>query len=242
MLLDRRLFLAASAALGATPTANATDDAGPIIQHQAQALYDAVGSGQAEIWRTYLHANAICTDEEGSVSTKDQMLTQIAPLPAGISGNITVTEFHAHRTGSIIVANYVSDEHETYHGAQLHCQYRNTDTWISTPQGWRLLAMQTMALRIDPPEMALTSAQWDDYVGRYKLSDDVTYEITRTPDGAQGQQTGGHPRPLKAEVRDALFNPGRPRYRFIFPRDATGRITGMIERREAWEMVWTRLA
>jgi len=34
--------------------------------------------------------------------------------------------------------------------------------------------------------------------------------------------------------------PGKPRYRKIFPRDAAGKITGFAERREAWDIVWTR--
>jgi hypothetical protein len=242
MLLDRRLFLAAAAAASAAPATHSTDDPAATIQRQAQALYDAVGSGQAAVWTNFLHENASCTDEEGNVSTKAQMVAQVTGLPSGISGNITVMDFHAHRTGNIIVANYVSDEHENYFGARLHCQYRNTDTWLSTPHGWRLLAMQTMALRTDPPDVSLTPSQWDDYAGRYKLSDDVSYEITRTAGGVQGQQTGGRARPLKAEARDVLFNPGRPRYRFVFPRDADGRITGMNERREAWDIVWTRLS
>ena len=37
-----------------------------------------------------------------------------------------------------------------------------------------------------------------------------------------------------------LFVPGRPRYRYVLLRDAAGRITGMAQRREAWDLVWKR--
>jgi hypothetical protein len=174
------------------------------------------------------------------VSTKAELVAQIQPLPAEVSGVLATQDFQAHRTGDVIVCTYVIDEHETYHGAQLHCQYRNTATWLSTAEGWKLLGVQSIALRTDPPEIPLSSAQLNEYAGVYRLSADTTYTITRSADGLTGQQTGGHVRPLKVEVRDLLFNPGRPRYRYVFMRDAHGRIDRVIERREAWDMVWMR--
>jgi hypothetical protein len=37
-----------------------------------------------------------------------------------------------------------------------------------------------------------------------------------------------------------LFSPGRPRYRYVFTRDGAGRVDKMFERREQWDIVWTR--
>ena len=37
-----------------------------------------------------------------------------------------------------------------------------------------------------------------------------------------------------------LFVPGQPRYRYVFLRGPDGRITGFAQRREAWDIVWTR--
>jgi hypothetical protein len=99
-----------------------------------------------------------------------------------------------------------------------------------------------MALRTDPAELTLPARKLREYPGTYRLSDDVAYAITLRDGALYGQQTGGRERPLKAEVADMFFNPGRPRYRFIFMRDAHTRIDRMIERREAWDMVWTREA
>jgi hypothetical protein len=59
--------------------------------------------------------------------------------------------------------------------------------------------------------------------------------------GLEGQQTGRKAEILKAEVADVLFVPGKPRYRKVFLRGANGRITGFAERREAWDLVWTRV-
>jgi hypothetical protein len=196
-------------------------------------LNDAITYGRAEVWARYLHDNAVFTDEEGAVSDKAAMVAQIQPLPAGISGNLSTQDFRAHRFDDIIVCTYIIDERETYHSAQLHCQYRNTVTWVSTHDGWKLISGQSLALRTDPPEFALTPAQQQDYVGVYRLSGDTTFTITRGDGGLSGQQNGARARVLKAEVLDLLFSPGRPRYRYVFMRDAHGRVDRMIQRRDS---------
>jgi hypothetical protein len=53
----------------------------------------------------------------------------------------------------------------------------------------------------------------------------------------------GHPdRFFLPEVRDVFFEPGQPRTRRIFERDAQGRITGFADRREERDIVWKRIS
>jgi hypothetical protein len=59
--------------------------------------------------------------------------------------------------------------------------------------------------------------------------------------GLEGQEAGRPAEVLRAELPDLLFVPGKPRYRKIFQRGSGGRIIGFAERREAWDLVWTRL-
>jgi hypothetical protein len=68
----------------------------------------------------------------------------------------------------------------------------------------------------------------------------IAYEIRRNGDALEGQQTGRKSEELRAEAPDVLFVPGRPRYRYVFLRDAGGKITGLAQRREAWDLVWKR--
>ena len=98
-----------------------------------------------------------------------------------------------------------------------------------------------LALRTDPPAVQLTPQQMQEYVGRYALTPAIAYEIRLKDGGIEGQQTGRKAEPLRAEVKDMLFVPGKPRYRKVFQRDSQGRVTGFAERREAWDIVWTRL-
>jgi hypothetical protein len=37
--------------------------------------------------------------------------------------------------------------------------YRNTDTWLRDGTGWHLLAYQALALRTDPPSIALSETE-----------------------------------------------------------------------------------
>jgi uncharacterized protein DUF4440 len=221
-------------------SARAADD-GAVLRRQTQELMDAVTYGKAAVWERLLDEKARYTDEEGNVSTKAQMVAQTKPLPAGVSGTIAVTDFVATLHGDVAVTTWVADEHESYHGHELHCRYRTTDTWKRTPDGWRLIGSQVLALRTDPPAMPLPAARRAEYCGRYALTPEIAYEIRCGGDELEGQQTGRKAEELKAEAPDVLFVPGKPRYRKIFERGADGKITGFAERREAWDLVWKRV-
>jgi hypothetical protein len=219
----------------------AAEDTATILQRKTQALLDAVTSGDAKVWQRDLDDRAIFTDEGGQLFSKAQMVEQIKPLPAGVSGQLQVIDFKAVVQGSVAVTAYVADEHETFHGHALHCQYRSTDTWIKTGSSWKQISGQTLALRTDPPAIELPAKQVAEYCGKYELSPGIQYEIRCTGSTMEGQQTGRPAKPLRVEAPDVLFIPDQPRYRRVFQRDASGHITGFAERREAWDLVWKRL-
>ncbi|HVR40163.1 MAG TPA: DUF885 family protein [Thermoanaerobaculia bacterium] len=218
--------------------AKKSDDVAALLEQQTQELVDAVGSGDANVWNRYLDDRVTITAEDGTVYSKAQMVGDIRPLPQGVSGAIKVTDFHAVVHGDVATTTYVDDEDETYYGHALHCQYRTTDTWKQTSDGWRLIASQVLALRTDPPAIATAT---DVYVGKYTLTPEITYEIRQKDGKLEGQRAGRPAETLLVEAPDVLFVPGKPRYRKIFQRDAGGKITGFAERREAWDLVWTRV-
>jgi Domain of unknown function (DUF4440)/Domain of unknown function (DUF3471) len=225
----------------ATQAAPEGGDVSAVLQRQTQEMMDAITYGKADVWDRYLDAKAVYTTEDGTIQTKAQVVEGTKPLAEGVSGSIKVIDFQATVHGPVAVTNYVSDEHENYHGHKLHCQYRSTDTWLKTPAGWRLIAGQVLALRTDPPAIPLTPHQVDEYVGRYALTPTITYEIRRHGDGLEGQQNGRQAEPLRMEAPDVLFVPGKTRYRKIFQRASDGHVTGFAERREAWDLDWKRL-
>ena len=231
---------AAFFALLVAPTARAVESDAAILQRQSQELFDAIALGRAAVWEKYLDPAVVYVDENGKVSGKKEMVDGIKPLPEGVSGTIRVTEFRSSPHGDVVVTTHVEDEHETYHGHALHCRYRTTDTWRKTRDGWRLLAAQVLALRTDPPAIALPTEKTGEYLGRYELAPGIAYEIRRRGNGLEGQQAGRPAEELRVEAPDVLFVPGKPRYRYVFQRDAGGKVTGLAQRREAWDLVWKR--
>lgn len=240
--ITRIAVLGAAVGLGAGRPAAAADDVSGILRRQTQELVDAIATGSAAVWDRYLDKDLRYIDESGKVLTKKEMVDGTKPLPPGVSGTIRVTEFDAVVHGNVAVATYVNDEDEDFHGHKVHCQYRSTDTWKKTPKGWRLIAGQVLALRTDPPSVPLPAVLKEEYCGRYALTPEISYEIRCAGDqDLEGQQTGRKAEVLRAEAPDVLFVPGRPRYRKVFLRGPDGRVTGFAERREAWDIVWTRV-
>jgi hypothetical protein len=235
------LGLLALAAFFPARPARAAEEVEGLLRRQTQELFDAITAGTPAVWERYLDPQAIYTSEDGTVSSKAQMVADVKPLPPGVSGTIEVTGFRAVVRGTVAVTTHVEDEHEDYHGHKLHCQYRTTDTWMKTPAGWRLVAGQVLALRTDPPAIHPDRALLAEYCGRYALTPEITYEIRCKDGGLEGQQTGHPAEVLKVEAPDVLFVPGKPRYRKVFARGPDGRIRGFAERREAWDLDWKRL-
>jgi hypothetical protein len=233
----KRFALAVLAML--VPVAAHADD-GDLLKAKMQTLMDAVAPGDRTPWQATLDQRFVATDENGEVFSHDQEIAAIAPLPKGSSGNIKVTDWTARFFGDTAVTTEVDDEHEDFHGQKLHALYRATATWIKKAGDWKLVGLQTMALQQDPPAAALPDAMLQSYVGRYRAGPDYTYTITKDGGRLYGATNDGKQAEIKAELADVLFTPGQPRTRKIFTRDAAGKITGFVSRREERDVVFKR--
>lgn len=215
--------------------------AASVLHRQTQELLDAVSRGDTAPWRRYLHERVVFTDENGTRLDRAQLIAQTAPLPPDVGGSITATDFAVEFFGNVAVATYVDDEHERFHGQELHALYRTTDTWIKDGTDWKMIASQVLALQQDPPAITLSSQLLDAYVGRYSLAPDYVYSISRDSLGLVGRVNEGRPQRLLAEAGDVLFVPAQPRTRKLFRRNADGEITGFVSRREGRDLVFVRL-
>jgi hypothetical protein len=221
--------------------AAAADDTAAILQRQTQELLDAIVPGDRGPWTRYLDDEIVYSAEDGSRKSKTQLVDEIRPFPKDVGGTIRITGFRTIVRPPMAVATYVLEEEERYFGQTIHARYMSTDTWIRKGSEWRLVAVQVTALRDDPPAVTLPASTLDQYVGTYALTPEVSYSIRRDGDALVGQRTGRKPETLKAELADCFFVPGDPRIRKIFRRDADGRITGFVERRETWDILWRRV-
>jgi Domain of unknown function (DUF4440) len=237
---SRRSFIggAGVAIFASSAIARGSDD----LHEITQALADALAPGRAELWLRWTHPDFVISDENGARIERKQFLSDMRPLPLGASGTLKVVDFFAKRIGDTQVTTYALDELERYHGEELRARYRQTDTWIRTTSGWRLIAAQVIALRTDPPAVELSAKLWDDYAGRYRLPDGLELEIAANGGSATLRKSNGMVRPLKAELADLLFIPGEPRIRYLIGRDTDGRVVRLMQRRESWDLIWDRVS
>jgi hypothetical protein len=227
------LFLIVSAAARA--------DDSSAMHAKMQALMDSLVPGDRAPWIATLDRRFVQIDENGEVSNYDQSIAQVTPLPKGASGHIDVTEWKVNVFGDSAVTTHLDDEHEDFHGQHLHALYRVTATWLRESGGWKLVAMQSIALRQDPPSVPLPEKLMAQYPGHYRAGPDYIYTITQKDGRLYGATNDGKPVEIRAELADVLFTPGQPRSRKIFTRDAKGGITGFLSRREERDVVFTRM-
>jgi hypothetical protein len=221
------------------PIAAHADDAA-VLKAKVQVLMDSLVPGDKTPWRKTLDPAYVAIDENGEVTDHDQSIAEIVPLPKGSSGTIAVTEFKAHFFGDSAVTTGLDDEHEDFHGQKLHALYRFTASWAKKAGDWKLTAMQTIALRQDPPAVALSTSQLQSYVGRYRAGPDYAYTISLKDGHLFGAVNDGKQVEQKAELADVLFTPGQPRTRKIFQHDASGKVTGFLSRREERDVVFKK--
>ena len=231
------LTVAMLAALAAPALA---DNRVQITQYEQQ-LSDAITNGMPTVWDKYLDPDVIYAEEDDTYKGKDELIKEVRPLPQGLGGEIKVELLSYHEDGDTAVALFRQHEIERYYGQTIHASYLLSTVWKKRADGWRQTEGQVLAEKTDPPSIATRASDLRKFVGTYKLEDsEPSFTITLTDGKLMGGRTGKAPSEWDAETRDVFFIKGDPRIRKIFRYDATGRVTGFIERRESWDIVWNK--
>jgi hypothetical protein len=229
-----------------TPAGPQTDaktaDITTALRAKDQALLDAIAPGDRKPWDAALAPDAIYVDESGAIMHRAEFLEQLVPLPAGASGELKIATYSAQVDGDLALVIHADDEEENYHGQLLKAQYLTTETWRRDAGDWKLYLVHTYAVLKDPPAVSLPAAQMQEYAGRYSAAPDLGYVIRWDGQQLTGGREGRELKPVQVEVRDVLFVPGQPRIRKVFQRDANGKITGFVDRRESWDLEWRKAA
>ena len=223
-------------------SASALPDDRGLITHQRQAMSDALTGGDVAVWDKYVDPEFIFAEEDGSFKGKAEALKEVRPLPKGLSGNIRVDLLSYHEDGDVAVALFRQVETENYYAQVLHANYLTLTTWRKRKDGWKEIAEQVLAEKTDPPAIALPAAALTQYAGTYRLKgSDAIYTVAVDSGALTATRNGRKPDLWNAEASDVFFAKGDNRIRNIFTRDAGGRVTGFVQRRESWDIVWEKI-
>jgi ketosteroid isomerase-like protein len=235
VLYDQRPVARATEVAGGGASAIASE-----LRHTTQLLLDGIASGDVAVWNKWLDPAVLQVDENDIVRGKAEILAELKPLGPGLVGHLYIDDFRVAVRDNVAVVTHEDNETLDYHGQMLLSRFRMTDTWHKTPDGWRLLGQQVLAVLQDPPSVTLDRPTLCSYTGRYALTGAIVATVRCTEDRLVVAREGQPERTFFAEVKDVFFEPGHPRTRRIFVRDSGGHITGFVERREARDVRWVR--
>jgi len=234
------VVLVAMAACAATASADSAAETEQLLEGATQQLLDAIAPGEVAVWDRWLDPAVLQVDENDVVRGKAEILKELQPLPKGLVGHLKIAEFKMALAGDVAVVTHEDDESLDYFGQMLRSRFRMTDTWHRTPQGWRMLGSQVLAVHQDPPAVRLDAATLCAYAGRYVLTAEISVTARCDGDHLVFQRAGRPDRRFLPELKDQFFEPGQPRTRRLFQRDASGSITGFVDRREERDIRWTK--
>jgi ketosteroid isomerase-like protein len=205
-----------------------------------QKLLDAIADGGLQLYSQTLAPEAMSVDENGAIQDCVEFLKQLQPMAAGVSGSLKMVTHKAQIFGDFATVIHTDDEVENYHGQTLHAQYLTTETWTKRAGHWQLLLLHVAALAHTPTAVRLSPRELEAYPGRYTAGTDLVYVVTLKEGHLEGGRPGRTASRLDAEVRDVFFIEGQPRVRKIFERDASGKVSGFVDRREGGDLVWKK--
>ena len=164
--------------LAAPPSLATQSDAGleARLVGQAQALVDAVASGDRAVWERILDDAGLFVDEEAHVRTKSEVIGELRPLPPGSSGQIRLVNPRLARERDVAVLTYDLLETEIVEGQTINARYHQIDVYRELGGAWRLFASQVTVLPAEAAPLGPPS-RLSDFMGTYSLGPEMI-EIT----------------------------------------------------------------
>lgn len=231
-----RFLLRWSILFFAAPMLAIAQDDAAIVKRQAQEFSDASGSGDAKTLEKYLDDKVVFMNEGGDMATKHDIVSSATPSPAGMSNKLVISDFDIQIDRDIAVTSFTDSSTFTAYGQTYHAAYKSIEVWRKKHGNWLMISSQTLAVPVDPPSIAQSDAELDEYVGTYQAGSALSVKIERDGKGLISSTNGGKPTELLVEVSNVLFTPGQPRQRRVFERNASGKIRGFVSRREGHDL------
>src|SRR5262249_55921193 len=158
------------------------------------------------------------------------LLKDVAPLPAGYSGNIRLVSTQSRIFADTAILSYDMDETEVVFGQQLKARYHATDTWLLRNGNWQIVASQILRYYEDPAAAKPDPSRYRDFVGTYELAPGNIMTITAEGGALYAQRSGGNRTALRSEAPDLFFRPG-VEGRILFRRGDNRKVEALVDRR-----------
>jgi ketosteroid isomerase-like protein len=212
------------------------------FQKTAQAMADAVASGDKSVWDAVLAPDFSVTTEDGEVLDRKRVLDDLRPLPAGFSGVLKVVDLTVKDLGEAAVVHYWLDETETIFGQALHTRYVETDTWRRAGAGWKLLASHVTVVPRDLEPIEVDKRGWPSLAGEYRLSEKTPrrYRVFLR-DGSLYGGPDEKSATLLIPLAPLVFHQKGSIHLMIFVRDASGAVREVREIHKYNELRMTRV-
>jgi uncharacterized protein DUF4440 len=207
------------------------------LRRNDERLLAAVHRGDRQTWAELTTPDFMYV-EEGQVSRRAQFLAELEEdgLDALVIRNYEVQLLGD--TAQVFHEDVVPQRPGVVSKKDAHLLM--TETWQRVDGKWLLRIVHTDRVRVSPPPIELPLAKLAEFAGTYRSQND-TYVIRRHGNRLEGTRAGKTTLELEVEAADVLFVPDDVYLRKVFQRDAQGRITGFIDRRESTDRLWTRI-
>jgi len=142
--------------------------------------------------------------------------------------------------GDAAVMSYRALEEEYVFGQKLAPIYLVTDTYFKRNGRWQMVASHVIVMPSARQTVVVNPKLYESIVGQYELTPDVTYTITLEGEKLIGQRSGRAKEELVPADNNTFFRKGTIRGEKVFARDAYGRVTAMLDRRENNDLTWKK--
>jgi hypothetical protein len=211
------------------------------LVRMAQELYDAIAVGNKAPWEKYVADDLIYTDENWQILTKKELVDGLRPLPKGYSGSIRIANVQSRINDDAAVLSYRALEEEFIFGQKLAPTYLVTDTYFKRNGHWQMVASHVIVIPSERTPVAVSPEAYKSIAGQYELTTGVIYSITIEGTKLMGQRTGRDKEELLPADVSTFFRKGTIRGEKVFVRDASGRVTAMLDRRENNDLSWKKI-
>jgi hypothetical protein len=222
---------------GCMPNLHITEEE---LVRRTQELVNAVAVGDKTPWQKYFADDCMYFDEAGHSKNKEALVSDVAHLPQGYSGSITVRTVRSHIQSGVAILSYDLDEKESVFGQEMTARYHATDTWMRRNGTWQIVAGQVFRYYEDPTPGEVDPRTFADYVGTYQLALGNTLVISQDGRRLFRQRGDGPKVELVPEAAGVFFRSG-VEGRILFRRGKQRQVDALIDRRNNEDVVWKKI-